>query len=673
MSGVPQGIRIGVDVGGTFTDLIAHEPATGAVVVGKLLTSPARPDEGVLDAIAAALEPGALHSAQTFGRGATVGLLVTAGFRDVLELRRGDRDDPYDLFWRAPEPLVPRHLRLPVEGRVRADGTIHRELVGDDVARAAEAFEREGVDAVAIAFMNAYANPEHELEAERLLRAAGFTGDVSLSHRISGEYREYERTCTTVIDAFVRRRMGGYLDRLAGGLTERGFGGGAFITRSGGGALSFPEATDRPFETIMSGPVAGVAAVTELVRLLDLDDVIAADVGGTSFDTCLVVDGRAPVLYEGSIIGLPLQTPWVDVRSIGAGGGSVAHVDAGGLLRVGPRSAGARPGPACYGLGGTEPTVTDAAVLLGMLPPGPIAGDVVLDPAKAAAALEPLAAPLGFADADAVARGVIRVACAHMADAIRSITVESGRDPRDAAMVAFGGAGPVLATVMAQELEIGTIVVPPHAGNLSAWGLLGVDLAQTSSRTRLTRLTAEGLRGARTLIAELIAELDRRSDPDPRRTIEVHVDMRYVGQEHTLTIVAPATDGVLDDDELVVRDRFNIEYQRAFGAVLDEELEIVTYRVIATTPLRDDASARLATGAPDAAPDGDPPTIDAWSFVREERCAFPIQARSTLAPGDRLAGPAILTEPTTTTYLDAGHVATVHDSGALVITTGSEA
>jgi N-methylhydantoinase A len=682
----PGGIRIGVDVGGTFTDLIAHEPSTGTVVVGKQLTSPARPDEGVLEAVAAALDPGALAGAQTFvhgttvglnalleRRGATVGLLVTEGFRDVLELRRGDRDDPYDLFWRAPEPLVPRHLRLPVAERVRADGLVHRALAPKDVARAAEVFHREGVDAVAIAFMNAYANPDHELEAERLLREAGFTGDVSLSHRISGEYREYERTCTTVIDAFVRRRMGGYLERLAGGLTERGFGGGAFITRSGGGALSFPEATDRPFETIMSGPVAGVAAVTELVRLLGLDDVIAADVGGTSFDTCLVVDGRAPVLYEGSIIGLPLQTPWVDVRSIGAGGGSVAHVDAGGLLRVGPRSAGARPGPACYGLGGTEPTVTDAAVLLGMLPPGPIAGDVVLDPAKAAAALEPLAAPLGFTDAEAVARGVIRVACAHMADAIRSITVESGRDPRDAAMVAFGGAGPVLATVMAHELEITTIVVPPHAGNLSAWGLLGVDLAQTSSRTRLTRLSAEGLRSARDLIAELIAELDRRSEPDPRRTIEVHVDMRYVGQEHTLTIVAPATDGVLDDDELVVRDRFNIEYQRAFGAVLDEELELVTYRVIATTPLRDDASARLASPATEAAADGELPTVEAWSFVREERCAFPIHARSTFAPGDRLAGPAILTEPTTTTYLDAGHVATVHESGALVITTGSEA
>jgi N-methylhydantoinase A len=670
----PTGIRIGVDVGGTFTDLIAHEPSTGAVVVGKQLTSPARPDEGVLEAIAQSLAPEALNDAQTFvhgttvglnalleRRGATVGLLVTAGFRDVLELRRGDRDDPYDLFWRAPEPLVPRHLRLPVTERVRADGAVHMALRDEDVLAAARVFTDNGVDAVAIAFMNAYANPEHEREAERLLREAGFAGDISLSHRVSGEYREYERTCTTVIDAFVRRRMGGYLDRLAGGLTERGFGGGAFITRSGGGALSFPEATDRPFETIMSGPVAGVAAVAELVRLLQLGDVIAADVGGTSFDTCLVTDGRAPVLYEGSIIGLPLQTPWVDVRSIGAGGGSIASVDAGGLLRVGPRSAGARPGPACYGHGGTEPTVTDAAVLLGMLPPGPIAGDVVLDPDLARAALAPLAAPLGFADAEEVARGVIRVACAHMADAIRSITVESGRDPRDAAMVAFGGAGPVLATVMAHELDITTIVVPPHAGNLSAWGLLGVDLAQTSSRTRLTRLSDQGLQDARPLIAELIDELDARATPDPRRQIEVHVDMRYVGQEHTLTIV-------LDDAADAVRTRFSEEYRRAFGAVLDEELEIVTYRVIATTPLRDDADARMATADVAAESDTTNNSIEAWSFTQARRIPFPIRARAALAPGDRLAGPAILTEPTTTTYLDAGHVATVHATGALVIT-----
>src|SRR4051794_25660301 len=348
------GIRIGVDVGGTFTDLVAHEPTTGAVVVGKLLTSEA-PDEGVLRAIGGALSPEALAGAETFvhgttvglnalleRRGATVGLLVTRGFRDVLELRRGDREDPYDLFWRAPAPLVPRHLRLPVGGRIRADGTEHAPFVPEDVAAAAEVFAAAGVDAVAIAFMNAYANPDHELEAARRLREAGYTGELALSHRISGEYREYERTCTTVVDAFVRRRMGPYLERLDDRLRGLGFGGDALVTRSGRGAMTFAQAGGRPLRagppgpgpggpgggplgtgsgggarpsagagerpsgTILGGPVAGAQGGAILSRELGLEQAIAADVGGTSFDTCLITDGEAPVLYEGRVIGLPL-------------------------------------------------------------------------------------------------------------------------------------------------------------------------------------------------------------------------------------------------------------------------------------------------------------------------------------------------------------------------------
>src|SRR5689334_11421473 len=255
--------------------------------------------------------------------------------------------------------------------------------------------------------MNAYANPAHELEAERLLRDAGFTGDISLSHRVSGEYREYERTCTTVIDAFVRRRLGPYLGRLEGRLRGRGFRGSALIMRSGGGAMTFAEAAERPFETILSGPVAGAEAVAGLAREMGIGMAIGADVGGTSFDTCLVVDGRPPLLYEGSVIGLPIQTPWVDVRSIGSGGGSIVHVDPGGLLRVGPHSAGADPGPAAYGKGGADPTVTDAAIVLGMLPVSALAGGVQLSHDLATRALEPLAARVGFGSAHDVARGVM--------------------------------------------------------------------------------------------------------------------------------------------------------------------------------------------------------------------------------------------------------------------------
>ena len=515
--------RIAVDVGGTFTDLVLSDEETGRIVIGKMPTVPDAPDEGVLAVLNAVLADGDVASSEYFlhgttvglnalleNRGALVGLLCTRGFRDVLEVRRGDRGDPYDLFWHPPAPMVERHLRIPVGGRMRADGVEHAPLAPADVTEAAGRFTEHGVGAVAVAFMNAYANPAHELEAERLLREAGFTGDVSLSHRVSGEYREYERTCTTVIDAFVRRRLGSYLGRVEDALGDKGFAGGCMIMRSGGGAMTFDEAADRPFETILSGPVAGARAVAELARALDLRHAISADVGGTSFDTCLIDDGRPPVLYQGEVVGLPIQTPWIDVRSIGAGGGSIAYVDSGGLLRVGPQSAGADPGPACYDRGGEQPTVTDAALVLGMIPAAQIAGDVPLVHDLAERALARLAEPLGFDSVTEVACGVIRIVAAQMADAIRSVTIERGRDPREAALVAFGGAGPLFGTVLADELGVSTVVIPPYAGNFSAVGLLSADLARSASRTRVTRLSAEGLTEAGALAEQLFGELDSR-------------------------------------------------------------------------------------------------------------------------------------------------------------------
>jgi N-methylhydantoinase A len=669
--------RIGVDVGGTFTDLIYYVDETGEVLVGKEPTSPSAPEVGVIGAVESVLEQTDIETSAYFlhgttvglnalleRRGAVVGLLATAGFRDVLEVRRGDRDDPYDLFWHQPPALVSRRMRLTVDERVRADGLVLRPLRAGDVTAAAAAFAEQGVDAIAVAFINAYVNPAHELEAERLLRAAGFEGDISLSHRISGEYREYERTCTTVIDAFVRRRMGPYLGRLEQRLRERGFRGGALIMRSGGGAMTFAEAADRPFETILSGPVAGAEAVADLARDLGIAHAIAADVGGTSFDTCLIADGRPPVLYEGTVIGLPIQTPWVDVRSIGSGGGSIVHVDAGGLLRVGPQSAGADPGPACYGKGGADATVTDAAMTLGMLPVSALAGGVQLDPALAASALAPLAGRLGFSTPAEVARGVMRIAAAQMADAIRSITVERGRDPREAALVAFGGAGPLFATLLADELGVEMLVVPPHAGNFSAWGMLGAGLARSASRTRLLRLSCDGLRGAAEIARDLHAELAARvgeAEPPGRR--EVHVDVRYVGQEHTLTVAAPAADGIPTEDPAALADVFAREYERTFGHTMDEEIEIVCVRAIAISPLERGALA------PPAGRDGDPPeaSVTAWSFTRAAELEFALCDRETLPVGAVLRGPAILREPTTTTFLDAGFAASIHDTGSLVI------
>jgi len=595
---VPMSSRIGVDVGGTFTDLVWYDEARGEVVVAKQPTSPEAPEQGVVAALDAALAPGQLGAARWFlhgttvglnalleRRGATVGLVATDGFRDTLEVRRGDRDDPYDLFWHAPPPLVPRRLRLPVRGRILATGAEHAPLADADVGAAAAAFAAAAVDSVAVCLLNAYANPAHELAVERLLREAGFTGPISLSHRVSGEYREYERTCTTVVDAFVRRRMGPYLGNLASALHDRGFAGQPLITRSGGGAMTFAQAVERPFETVISGPVAGAAATAELARTLGLASAIAADVGGTSFDTCLVTDGELPLLYQGTVIGLPLQTPWVDVRSIGAGGGSIAHVDAGGLLRVGPRSAGAVPGPAAYGRGGIEPTVTDAAVALGLMPAGAIAGGVVLSRERAEAALASLVPRVGFASVSAVARGVLRIAAAGMAEAIRGVTVEQGRDPREAALVAFGGAGPLFATLLADELDIDTFVVPPHAGNFSAWGLLGADLVQAAARTRLLRLDDAAIPAADAVVAELFAELAGRGAAGAAASRAVHLDLRYVGQEHTLTIAVPGADGRVRSSAAELCAIFEDAYGRTFGITIDEEVELVCVRAVATEPL----------------------------------------------------------------------------------------
>lgn len=328
--------RIAVDIGGTFTDLVTYDSASGESVQGKVLTVPDAPEQGVVAALTAHLPAELIRRAEYFlhgttvglnalleRRGVTVGLLTTKAFRDVLEIRRGDRDEMYNLFWKQPAPLVPRRLRLEVPGRILASGEKEGSLTQESVADALAVFNAHGINAIAVALINAYVDPAHELEVEQMLRSAGFTGGITLSHRVSGEYREYERTCTAVIDAFVRGRMANYLDRLQAQLSELGFQGQCLITRSGGGTLSFSEAQGRPFETIMSGPVGGAEGASELARRLGDEQIVTADVGGTSFDTALIVNGKPQLLFEGRIDGMPIQSDWVDVRSIGAGGGCI--------------------------------------------------------------------------------------------------------------------------------------------------------------------------------------------------------------------------------------------------------------------------------------------------------------------------------------------------------------
>jgi N-methylhydantoinase A len=661
--------RIGIDVGGTFTDLVSIDDEVGELRVAKVATTPGRPEEGCIAALREAgldsdlAECGYFLHATTVGlnallerRGAIVGLLCTSGFRDVLEVRRGDRDKFYDYTWSPPEPLVPRRLRIGVRERVRSNGAIVAPLCEDDISDALSAFQAEGVTSIAVCYLNAYANGVHEKQTEQALRARGFDGAISLSHQISGEYREYERTTTTIIDAFVRARLKGYLTHLDCGLRGSGFKGASLMMRSGGGAMTFDEAQQRPIETIMSGPVAGAQGASDLVRDVGLGDVITADVGGTSFDTCVIVDGRPGVLYEGKVVGLPVQIPWIDVRSIGAGGGSIARVDAGGLLQVGPESAGATPGPACYGRGGVEPTLTDATLFLGMLGTGVISHNFILDRGKAEAALQRVAVPLGQTTAR-TAQGIVRVAASKMADAIREITVQSGLDPRAFRLLAFGGAGPMMATELARELDIDRVIVPPQAGNFSAWGLLGADLVQSAARTKHLLLREGVLAPANDILVELHDELSLRAARTPDITDSILVgelDMRFVGQEHTVTVAVPVTDRHITASVEDLKRLFDTTYAKTYGITLRGDTEIVAIRAHLRRVLPRRAVGLNATESRDRPPvtADAKATFDAYSFAQRAFVSFRLASRASFLRGQRGTGPLIITEPTATTYVD---------------------
>ena len=671
--------RIGVDIGGTFTDLIFFNEDDGSVLVDKVPTTPAAPEIGCVDAINSAVAPDLLRSSSYFLHGTTVGLnallerkgsvvgfLTTSGFRDVLEIRKGSREEWYNVFWVPDAPLVPRRRRIEIRERMLSSGEALEPLIAEDVIDAVKALREQGVTAIAVSFLNAYMNPAHEIEAEKLIREAGFDGAVSLSHRVSGEYRDYERSSTTVIDAYVRGRLSNYMEHIESRLRAGGFDGTCLITRSGSGSMTFTEAAERPFETIMSGPVAGVEGAAELARTLGLGDIISADVGGTSFDTALIRDGRPQLLYEGSVLGMPLQTPWVDVRSIGAGGGSIAYVDVGGLLQVGPQSAGAEPGPACYGRGGAHATVTDAAFYLGMLASGNLASGIRLDRGKSEAALKPLADRLGY-DLTQTAEGIITIAVAAMANAIREITVEQGFDPREMKLLPFGGAGPMLATELARELDMREIIIPPCAGNFSALGLLTSDLLQSAALTRPMPLNDESLSQANDILEGLFKDLKSRGSAGVNGTdtqLEVALDLRYTGQEHTINVQPDADDGMITAAADDVQNRFEAAYHEAYGGILDTLIEIVSVRASVRRPL---SGSMDFTGTESIATSGSADSVRAYSFIHREYSEFPVMERSQLSGDKQRKGPAIIIEPTTTTYVDADCRYTVDAGGCLRI------
>ena len=670
--------RIGVDIGGTFTDFICYDESGNKVVIDKIPTTPDAPEKAVIEVIKRNLTKEHLGKVDFFLHGTTVGLnsllerkgskvglLCTKGFRDILEIRRGDRDEMYNLFWQPKPPLVPRYLRLEVEERIFASGDIHTPINNIQLKEVCNKLIEEKVNSIAIALINSYANKKHEVFIEKTLRELGFKGQISLSSIVSGEYREYERTTTTVIDAFVKSRMSNYLNTLKKEMNSIGFNGGYLVTRSGSGSMTFDEAEDRPFETIMSGPVAGAEGSGELSRKLNNINMVTADVGGTSFDTCLIINGRPQIQYEGTIVGLPVQSPWVDVRSIGAGGGSIAYLDDGGLLRSGPQSSGAVPGPACYNRGGTQPTTTDAAFYLGMLGEGQLASGLKLNKSLSEKALNSVGKNLNL-NALETAKGILKISSANMADAIREITIEQGIDPRELKLLAFGGAGPLMSNLIANELDIKEIIVPPYAGNFSAWGLLGADMLQMNARTKILRLSKDSIIECNEILEQLFAELKERQKIDfstSSQIKEVALDMRWMGQEHTITLSLDEKSGKITIDENILKEKFMNEYEKTFGSKLDTIIEIVATRASIRVPL-----PRKSEGGSVLEEDifSSINKISCFSFSENKNLDFEIISRSKI--NEKKTGPMIIVESTAITYVDANYHVNIDGENNLLLT-----
>ena len=678
-------VRVAVDIGGTFTDLAWYDEASDAVGFGKALSTPRALVEGVQTCLAkGGVEPPRVRhlihgstvaiNAVIQKTGARTALITTEGFRDVYEIGRANRPDTYNLYFERPIPLVPRTLRLEVRERMSAggEGVIPLDLRS---ARAAVRHLRQArVEAVAVCFLHAWANPDHERQMGELLRRDLPQVFVTLSHEILREFREYERTSTAVLNAFVGPLASRYLAELDAPLRRRGFRGTLFMMQSSGGVMTAERAKLAPVAMMESGPAGGVIGAAQLGKLLGHENVIAFDMGGTTAKACLVERG-IPKVADGYYIGgyatgYPLRLPVVDIVEVGTGGGSIAWVDEGGALKVGPRSAGAEPGPVCYRRGGTAPTVTDANLVIGRLNPSRfLGGEIDLDMEGATRAIaERVARPFGMELTEA-AHGVVRIADAHMSLAVRAVTVQRGLDPRDFVMVAFGGAGPLHATAIARELRIPHVIVPPQPGHFSAVGMLMTDVRHDYVQTWVrdwaaaaaveieaifTRLEAEG---RETLLGEGLREesvLFVRS-----------MEMRYLGQEYTVTVPVPSR---LDTQDTLgeVRGRFDDAYELRYGhSAPTEPIQLVNLRVSALGAVPKPELARLGQAAR-----GRPAGPGERRVYFEETRGWvpcPVFAREALPVDATVVGPAVIEEYASTTVLHPNDRAVVEPHGCLVI------
>ena len=659
--------RVGVDVGGTFTDVILHG-ADGRVTLRKLLSTPPSYDRAVVEAVGGLADDAGAVAEVVHGttvatnavlerRGSLTALVTTAGFRDVLELRRLRIPHMYDLFWRKPPPLVERYLRFELNERVAADGTIVRPLDEDESRELASRLRATGVESVAVCFLHSYLYPEHEQRFGAILAEELPEANVSLSSEILREQREYERSATTVVNAYVRPLMSSYIDRIRTGLDGIGLEGPLQIMQSSGGVMTADDAKERPVFALESGPAAGVVAARGMGERLGIDNLLAFDMGGTTAKASLIENGAISrgreyevggAMSAGSRLirgaGELLRIPTIDIAEVGAGGGSIAWIDPAGGLQVGPRSAGADPGPACYGLGGVEPTVTDANVVLGYMPAVTVAdGQVSISAELAEQAVRRVAEPLGLTLPEA-ASGIHRIANARMTRALRSVSSEKGRDPRDFALIAYGGAGPIHAAGLAEDLGMRTVLVPAVAGLFSAVGLLFARPEFHEVRTCNLDVDAVDPPVVAGLFAEMEARLagalQGRSQVEWART----ADLRYGGQSWEVEVGVPA--GPIDSALLAaLRARFEDEHERLYGVKdrAGSPVEIRAVRLAALGEVAATHSFRLEANA--VGSNGTTRLI--------EGTAVPVRTRSSVGEVPE-PGPLLIDEYDTTVVVPPG-------------------
>ncbi|HEX6326464.1 MAG TPA: hydantoinase/oxoprolinase family protein [Jiangellaceae bacterium] len=687
---MPPNIRIGIDTGGTFTDVVAVDEDSGKIVTTKTPSTPADPADGFLAGVRKALEllgvdadalAAVSHgttvatNALLQGKVGNLGFITTEGYRHLLEIARQSVPDGYgnSYFWVKPDRIVPADLVRTVGGRLAVDGSEIRPFDEASAVAAARFFRDRGITTVGVCFLHSYANPEHELRMRDVLSREHPEATVSISSEVLREYREYERSVTTLVDAAVKPTIRRYVENVRSrldGMTGKSVP--FYVMKSNGGVLSATEVVHQPITTVLSGPAAGALGAAVVASAAGCARVLTLDGGGTSTDVTVVRDGQPALTTEGSVGAYPSKIPMIDVVTVGAGGGSVAWISPEGTLKVGPRSAGADPGPMCYGKGGTEVTVTDAHLTLGRIPPHLLGGEIPLDVGTARAGLAELAGRLGM-DVDRCAAGILEISAWNQANALRQVTVKRGLDARDFTLVSFGGSGSLLACRLADVLDLDGILVPPNPGNLSAYGLLTVDVRNDYVRTAVARHSAVEVASVEKVLADLEVAADdalarEGFGPEYRRFLRT-ADLRYYGQAFEVRVAVPdgpVTAGLLD----AVADAFHAEHRALYGydfrGDARQEVEWVNLRVTGIGPIRTPSLPDVTPGAgADRARSGVRQVyFDDWTETA-------VYQRAALGAADAVAGPAIIEEFGSTVPVHPGFTATVDRHGNLRISRSS--